>query len=386
MAKRKTTAAPTRGYSTYVWMLLTAISGGGIGGHFNPEWPVVGPLMQRIYAIVSTSTPENPATLQDIAEAFREETAIASGDLRSFPAGYPPNPYAPGGQGGVSPVNTTQLASSRRPPDRILIATFNIQVFGQSKLEKPEVVRVLADVVRQFDIVAIQEVRAKSDDILPRFLAAINADGSRYDFIIGPRIGRTVSTEQYAYVFDTTRVEYNPQQVGTLSDPEDRLHREPYVARFRAKSQSPAQAFTFWLVAIHTDPDEVRSEVDALADVFRLMQSATSDEDDVILLGDLNASESQMGTLGRLPGISWVVSGAMTNTRKNKAYDNIIFARPQTSEYTGRWGVFDLTEVYGLSQEQALTVSDHFPVWAEFSVWETPPNQRFTQTATPPIR
>ncbi len=63
-----------------------------------------------------------------------------------------------------------------------MIATFNIQVFGKSKLSKPGVVDVLAQVVRQFDVVAIQEVRATEDDILPRFIAAINADGSRYDF------------------------------------------------------------------------------------------------------------------------------------------------------------------------------------------------------------
>ena len=43
----------------------------------------------------------------------------------------------------------------------LLIASFNIQVFGQSKLSKPQVVEILAQVARQFDIVAIQEVRAK---------------------------------------------------------------------------------------------------------------------------------------------------------------------------------------------------------------------------------
>src|SRR5205085_3226456 len=48
----------------------------------------------------------------------------------------------------------------------VRIASFNIQVFGTSKLRKPRAMNVLAEIIRQFDIVAIQEVRSKSDDIL----------------------------------------------------------------------------------------------------------------------------------------------------------------------------------------------------------------------------
>ena len=237
---------------------------------------------------------------------------------------------------------------------------------------------MLAQIVRGFDIVAIQEVRAKSDEILPRFLAAINSDGSRYDYLIGPRLGRTVSTEQYVFVYDTNRIEHDPTSVGTIQDSEDLLHREPMVARFRPRTRAPDRAFSFWLVNSHTDPDEVKQEVDALADVFRAMQTARPYEDDVILLGDLNASESQLGRLGKLPGINWVVRNAMTNTRQNKAYDNIIFDSFATGEYTGRWGIVDIERRFGLSRDQALKVSDHLPVWAEFEIWEAPASRQFT--------
>jgi hypothetical protein len=39
-------------------------------------------------------------------------------------------------------------------------------------------------------------------------------------------------------------------------------------------------------------------------------------------------------------------------------------------EFTGRAGVFDFGREYGLTDQQALLISDHFPVWAEFSVFE----------------
>jgi endonuclease/exonuclease/phosphatase family metal-dependent hydrolase len=232
---------------------------------------------------------------------------------------------------------------------------------------------VLVQIVRHFDIVAIQEVRSKDDAILPTFVAALNADGSRYDFVISPRLGRTVSTEQYAFVFDTDRIEMDPTSPGTLLDPQDLLHREPFVARFRARTNRAGVPFSFWLVNTHTDPDEVASEIDALADVFQVMQTARSNEDDVILLGDLNASDRQLGRLGQVPGITWVVSGITTNTRRTKLYDNLLFDRFATTEFTGRWGVVDVQAVFGLTLEQALEVSDHFPVWAEFHVWESLP-------------
>jgi hypothetical protein len=51
-------------------------------------------------------------------------------------------------------------------------------------------------------------------------------------------------------------------------------------------------------------------------------------------------------------------------------YDNIVFDRKATPEFTGRWGVVDLQKEFGLSEKAALEVSDHCPVWAEFSSYE----------------
>jgi endonuclease/exonuclease/phosphatase family metal-dependent hydrolase len=254
--------------------------------------------------------------------------------------------------------------------DTIKIASFNIQVFGTSKLEKPHVMEVLAEVVRRFDAVAIQEIRSKDQSVVPRFLERINVGGARYDYVIGPRLGRTSSKEQYAVLFDTARIEPVRGSVYTVPDRDDLLHREPMVARFRVRSPTIGQPFTFSLVNVHTDPDETDLELDALDDVYLAVRHNASGEDDVILLGDLNVDERDLGELGRVPNITWVVSGQTTNTRRTKAYDNILFDRYFTAEYTGRWGVLDLESAFGLTRDQALEVSDHLPVWAEFSTQE----------------
>jgi hypothetical protein len=47
-----------------------------------------------------------------------------------------------------------------------------------------------------------------------------------------------------------------------------------------------------------------------------------------------------------------------------------LFDRELTNEFTGRAGVLDLGDFFGLRQEQVKEISDHLPIWAEFSTVE----------------
>jgi len=265
-------------------------------------------------------------------------------------------------------TSTPPTHTAARTGDTISVASFNIQVFGQSKLKKTDAMEVLAQIVRRFDVVAIQEIRSKKDNVIPDFVKLINSDGSQYHYVVGERLGRTVSKEQYAFIYDTTCLEVVPGSTYTVPDPGDKLHREPLATSFAARGTE--QPFTFTLVNIHTDPDETKQELDALDDAFRYVQQKNPSEDDVIILGDLNVDERHLGELGQLPNITWVVSGVKTNTRLTKSYDNIVFDRAATNEYTGTWGVLNLMDTFDLSQKEALRVSDHMPVWAVFSSTE----------------
>ena len=259
----------------------------------------------------------------------------------------------------------------REAQDTIRVASFNIQVFGTSKSNKPEVMRILADVIRGFDVVAIQEIRSKDDTLLPRFVELINSTGVRYDYAIGPRLGRSTSKEQYAFIFNTDTIEIDRSGTYTIPDPEDLLHREPLVGMFRCRGPATDRAFTFRLVNIHTDPDEVKQEVNALDNVMRAVLADGRQEDDVILLGDLNASEHELGELGQMSGISWAIADTPTNTKGTKSYDNILFLARETNEYTGRSGVVDMVRRFNRDTDWIYSeVSDHLPIWAEFSIHE----------------
>ena len=85
---------------------------------------------------------------------------------------------------------------------------------------------------------------------------------------------------------------------------------------------------------------------------------------------DFNASIKQLPEIRNIPKVVLAMGSTTTNTRRTKQYDNIIFSQATTSEFTGDAGVLDLMRGFNLSEEAALEVSDHLPIWAEFSPYE----------------
>ena len=282
----------------------------------------------------------------------------------------------------ITPVRLDRAAP--RAEDRIRIATYNIQKFGDAKAADTNVMQVLATIVSSFDLVAIQEVLSPKAMPTARLVDLINRSGGRYDATLSPPIGRTSHKEQYAFVWDTTRIRMIPDSSYVVNDNpnDDRMHREPMVASFetRVSATQGRQPFRFTIINAHTDPDEVsarakNNELDVLDDVFvrvREYEYSTHREEDFLLVGDLNVDVAQLSELGQIPGIVSLAGNQPTNTAGTKNYDHILIDQNTTTEFTGRAGVINYVKDFGLTPEQAATVSDHCPVWAEFSIFEVP--------------
>lgn len=261
-------------------------------------------------------------------------------------------------------INETPKLSS----NKIKIATFNIQIFGKTKREKQEVMEVLKKIVRNFDIVAIQEVRDSSETTIPFFLNEINSmSGPDYDVVYGERMGRSTSKEQYAYYFNTETVKYKPNSAYTYADANDIFEREPFIAGFSSGT------FNFFLIDIHTKPEDAFNEIDKLDLVVKDAESKFAD-DDFIVLGDFNAdcnyfNEKADSSALEGPEYYWVIEDSADTTTKSTVctYDRIVFKKDTTlTDYVGNWGVFRFDTEYNLNQELTEDVSDHYPVWAEF--------------------
>lgn len=252
--------------------------------------------------------------------------------------------------------------------DTIRVGAFNIQVFGTTKASKPDVMDTLADIVRTYDIVAIQEIRDKSQTALPSLVTLVNSDGSSYDYVVSERLGRTTSKEQYAYIYNTNTIElYSPAH--TYPEPEgtDPFHRQPYITSFKAVGGN----YDAVLMVIHTDPDEATEEINALDDVMAYAKEAYLDEQDFILLGDFNADGSYFDedSVSDISGseYAWVIDNSQDTTvaSSSNTYDRIVLT--DTSDYLGS-GVFRFDTEYSLSSSETSAVSDHYPIYTEFRI------------------
>ncbi len=275
------------------------------------------------------------------------------------------------GWNGSDPLGYTATSVPGRR-EAILMGSFNIQTFGRAKMSNPDVVEVLVDIARRFDVLAIQELRDISEETIPEFLALINADGSRFRAVVSPRISYQESryAEQLVYLYDADQLEIISQSYVAL-DPYDDMYRPPFVTHFRCLSYPPEYAFSFVVMNVHVAPQRTATEFRAMETIVSLIRDEHPDEDDFILIGDMNEEP------GRFNQYRWfqnqfaaIPSQWKTNTRLTKNYDNIIFDVRHTAEFTGQSGVLNIMDEYGLPLEQALLVSDHLPVWAVFSTRE----------------
>lgn len=253
--------------------------------------------------------------------------------------------------------------------DPIRIAAFNIQIFGQTKREKLDVMNVLAETVREFDVVLVQEIRDISETTAPIFLDHINSmEGPEYAYVRSERLGRSSSKEAYAYFYNTEIVSYLDGTAYVWDDAADVFEREPYIASFSAGN------FDFTLVGIHTKPDDAVNEIGNLTVIFDTLKA--SQEQDIIALGDFNADgsyydEDDMTEPLRAAQYHWVVANELdTMTKTGWTYDRIVMLdSTYSSEFvSGSTMVYDFQTIYGLDQDFTEDVSDHFPVYAEFRV------------------
>lgn len=286
---------------------------------------------------------------------------------------------------------------TERPTDRIRIATFNIEHFADKKSsirtneDGVDVLGTIAKIVSTFDLIAIQELQGPEGIALQRLVGLLNESGGNYAATMSDPIGEDY-LESYAFVWDQTRINLVPGSAYVVQDPGKRMYREPMVATFQTvvPDGSTQPPFRFTMINVHTKPDRVDpsapdSEINVLADVFQRVRQYEFDqysEDDFILLGDLNVAEKDLGQLKSIPGVLSLAADIQTNINRTKTNDHILIDSSVTAEYAGRLGVIDLRTDLGLSEKQANAISDHIPLWAEFSLFEKPALPRANATAT----
>ena len=266
----------------------------------------------------------------------------------------------------------TQSESAAAPQGVVRVASFNLDRYDRGKSNRRDVLEVLGKIIRNFDVVALQEIACEEQHVVPKLVDVINGSHGNYDYVIGPRVGRGGKMEQFAFVFNQQRIDIDRYEMYSVKDPDDLIHFEPFVACFRARGVPVKDAFTFTLVNLHTSGEtgETNRENQLLRTVFESVRNDRRGEDDVILMGDFQVDANTLKQAVDMTSAVFIVSESPTDPEGQHQRDNIFFDSIATTEFTGRSGVVDFLREMNLSMEEALQVSRHLPVWVEFSAYE----------------
>ena len=216
------------------------------------------------------------------------------------------------------------------------IGAFNVRRFGKAKMRDAEVVRVLKEIVRRYDVLLLQEIVDNSGEAVQELLEAVNeGEEDAYGLEVSPRIGRNKAKEQYAFFYRKQR--FTLARSKTYDDPEDIFEREPFAAQFKTHcievdGGGDAGETDIVFLGIHTQPSNALAEIEALADASVWARKAFRSKNQIIL-GDFNAGGSYLNK-GELDSVAlrsdkrfrWLIADHIDTTATNTlaAYDRIV--------------------------------------------------------------
>lgn len=279
---------------------------------------------------------------------------------------------APRGNASVGPARLAGGAAvgSGLSKGAIRIGAANFGPLDATKLAKPHVAGRLVQLLRQFDLVALQDIQAADPSLLVRLVEQLNAAGRRYDYAVAPQVGRDPVRQFHGFVFDTDTIEIDRRTVACVAVRWGSFGHPPLVAAFRARGPAPHEAFTFTLINVQISSERTHDELELLAQVYRAVRDDGRNEDDILVAGTLNTDEEHLGPLASLPRLTCAIVATPTIVGGTARADNIVFDRWATCEFTHRSGVIDLVRQFNLSLPEAAEIAAHLPVWADFSVFE----------------
>ena len=254
--------------------------------------------------------------------------------------------------------------------ETIKILSWNLYNFGKSKEDQE--IEYIAKKIKDFDIVAIQEVSTSLYGIraVAKLADELNRTGSKWEYKISePTSGQ--GTERYAYLWKTaTRTAKISLKKDWLEQSlEAQINREPYMARFEITSKSNTKN-TVLIGSFHAVPTNKNpeNEIVLLEEIPKRYKT-----DNILILGDFNL-EGKHEAFDVLRKSSFVgaFDGQKTSLRMkekdgdplNAEYDNIFV---ETKPFDIKKAeVIHFYKDYKTLKE-ARYISDHIPVWVELS-------------------
>lgn len=246
---------------------------------------------------------------------------------------------------------------------QVKISSWNLANFGKTKTETE--INYVAEVLRDFDVVALQEVVSGygGSQAVAKLADALNRKGAKWDYVVSdPTESTPYATERYAFLWKTAKVK-GVRKAGLDQNYVHEIDREPYMMDFSYQGK------TFTLVSFHAIPKKKQPETEIK--YFKFLPGHYPDKN-LIFLGDFNVPQSHtvFNPLKKI-GYKPVFTDQKT-TMKMKCggeeclaseYDNIFYNSNKL--HLVNCGVVLIYKNFP-DMKAVRRISDHIPVWAEF--------------------
>ena len=245
------------------------------------------------------------------------------------------------------------------------LLSWNIQNFGKSKSE--ETISFIANTLRNYDIIAIQEVVAGHGgaQAVARLADELNRKGAKWDYTISnPTSSSAYKTERYAFIWKTSKV----RKIGKAWLEKKynlEIDREPYFCTFQYENKQ------FTVVNFHAITKNKQPETEIKH--FKFLPDQYPDLN-LIFAGDFNCPQSHtvFNPLKKM-GYESVFMNQKTSVKKEckedaclaSEFDNIFFKSSKINHLNS--GIIPFYKSFTTLKE-ARIISDHIPIWFEFSI------------------
>ena len=306
---------------------------------------------------------------------------------------------------------------SNRGSQRLRLGTFNLQRFVDSESslaeQSEESLQALAEVVAQYDCLALQELRDQDDQALLKLIGMLEEKGFQYQAVVSQKLGPGGDVS-YAFLFDRRRIGLINDSAYVVSDPSGLMSRPPMVASFVASLPEGAGVpFRFTAINVVIAPSgksaavdgkRVDSELEALANVFRNVRAFEQQrfgEDDFVVLGDFARPPTALGAIREIPGVVALDELTLRRSRSRWTHDHVFIDASVTGEAvaeqavalsidssTGQAGSANQLKGNQASSNPSpgKTIASKdlsaLPVWSEFTVTEHRSGQPVPSTAS----
>ncbi len=284
-------------------------------------------------------------------------------------------------------VDLANQIGSKRTPGSLIIGSWNIRAFDGGRPRRDESFHYIAEIIDQFDICAIQEIKP---DLKPleRLIGLLGPNWGY--FVTDVSDGSSGNSERLAFLYNRNRVFFR-NLVGELVIEGEPIARTPYFAAFQCGW------FKFILCSAHitfgSNSERVR-EISAISKVLK--KRSKSEKQVYIFLGDMNIETPESDTMKALldNGMSVPLFGRTNLGKKEMHYDQIAFTLEGIETDIFRHGTLDWRNtVYKetdrdyyepIAIEQrgkpyadwhkqyekwtTFEMSDHLPIWIELKV------------------